>query len=346
MKKQCFVLLSTFIVLLLFSQLVFAGCSENCKCSPFVGKWALYLPSGGGSWLQVHQKDGYLEAEILWRWGSVTPASGILMEGKKLVVQRTRKVVRKKNEDGKIIKEDQITDWFEFELVEKNKLLGKAMATDWQGEKIETMNFIGIKNSCLPEAPNLKKIKYGKAVKLFNGKDLTGWKLIEKNAQNGFSVINGVMVNNPVQKEGKAHIHYGNIRTEKEFEDFNLKLEVNIPKGSNSGIYLRGLYEIQVLDSYEKKLDSHHMGALYSRIVPSVNAEKPAGEWQSVDITLCNRHVTVILNGTKIIDNQPVEGITGGALTPNEFKPGPIYFQGDHGKVSYRNIVLKPIIKK
>ena len=73
------------------------------------------------------------------------------------------------------------------------------------------------------------------------------------------------------------------------------------------------------------------MGGLYSRITPTVNrAEKPAGEWQTIDITLVDRHVTVILNGKTIIDNQPVLGCTGGALWSDEFRPGPIYLQGDH----------------
>ncbi|HOU31116.1 MAG TPA: DUF1080 domain-containing protein, partial [Bacteroidales bacterium] len=151
--------------------------------------------------------------------------------------------------------------------------------------------------------------------------------------------------NDPVQPEGQPRIRYGNIRTEQEFEDFNLKLEVNIPQGSNSGIYLRGMYEVQVMDSYKRPLDSHNMGALYSRITPTVSAEKPAGEWQTLDITLCDRHLTVILNGVKIIDNQPVYGPTGGAIKSDVFSPGPIYLQGDHGKVMYRNIVLTPIIK-
>ena len=87
------------------------------------------------------------------------------------------------------------------------------------------------------------------------------------------------------------------------------------------------------------------MGALYSRITPSESAEKKAGKWQDMDITLCDRHLTVVLNGKKIIDNQPVEGVTGGAMTSNEFIPGPIYLQGDHGKVSYKDIVLTPIIR-
>jgi len=92
-------------------------------------------------------------------------------------------------------------------------------------------------------------------------------------------------------------------------------------------------------------LDSHYMGALYSRIKPTVNAEKPAGQWQTMDITLCDRHVTVILNGVKIIDNQPVYGPTGGAMKSDVFTPGPIYLQGDHGTVQYRNIILTPIVK-
>ena len=105
------------------------------------------------------------------------------------------------------------------------------------------------------------------------------------------------------------------------------------------------MYEVQVFDSYGKDLDSHNMGAVYSRIKPMVAAEKPGGEWQALDITLCDRHVSVKLNGKTIIDNQPVFGPTGGAIISDVFAAGPIYLQGDHGNVSYRNIVLKQILK-
>ena len=158
-------------------------------------------------------------------------------------------------------------------------------------------------------------------------------------------MVNGTLVNDPVQPEGRPHINYGNLRTTALFEDFKLKLQVNIPKGNNSGVYLRGIYEVQIYDSYGLPLDSHNMGAIYSRITPSVAAEKPAGEWQDLEMILCDRHVTVILNGKTIIDNQPLQGCTGGALTADEFVPGPLYLQGDHGRVLYRNIVLWPIIK-
>jgi hypothetical protein len=147
------------------------------------------------------------------------------------------------------------------------------------------------------------------------------------------------------QEEGKPHKHYGNLRTDREFEDFNLTLEVRVPKGGNSGVYVRGIYEVQVVDSYGKPLDPHNMGAIYSRIKPTVSAEKPAGEWQTMDITFVDRHVTVILNGKKIIDNQPIPGCTGGALWSDVTRPGPIYLQGDHTGIEYRNIVLKPVVK-
>jgi len=158
--------------------------------------------------------------------------------------------------------------------------------------------------------------------------------------------MNGVLVNKPVQQKGKRRVSYGNLRTMKEFEDFNLKLEVNVPGRGNSGVYLRGIYEVQVSDTYGKGLDSHNMGGIYSRITPAVASEKPAGQWQTLNMTLCDRHVTVELNGKVIIDNQPLLGCTGGALWSDEFKPGPIYLQGDHTAVSYRNIVLTPILKR
>jgi 3-keto-disaccharide hydrolase len=120
---------------------------------------------------------------------------------------------------------------------------------------------------------------------------------------------------------------------------------VNVPLHGNSGVYLRGIYEVQVADTYGRPLDSHNMAGVYSRITPTASAEKPAGQWQTMNITLLDRHVTVELNGQRILDNQPLLGCTGGALSSDEFRPGPIYLQGDHTAVSYRSIVLTPIIK-
>ena len=189
-------------------------------------------------------------------------------------------------------------------------------------------------------------VKFGAPVELFNGRDLAGWKLKEPGVTNSWLADHGALANRPPPRvAGQPQPRSGNLRTEREFEDFNLKLEVNVPEGSNSGVYLRGIYEIQVSDSYGKPLDSHNMGAVYSRLTPAVAAEKRAGEWQSLDLTLVDRHVTVVLNGKTIIDNQPLLGCTGGAMWSDQFRPGPIYLQGDHGAVSYRNLVLRPVVK-
>jgi hypothetical protein len=196
----------------------------------------------------------------------------------------------------------------------------------------------------MPPAPILSAVRYGSPIQLFNGKDLTGWRLTDPKAVNGWSVKDGLLVNNPVQEEGK-HKNYGNLRTDQEFEDFNLQVEVRVSKGQNSGVYVRGIYEVQVADTYGRALDSHNMGAVYSRIKPLVSAEKPPGEWQTMDLSFVDRHMTVILNGQKIIDNQPVLGCTGGALWSDVSRPGPIYLQGDHTGIEYRKLELRPVVR-
>jgi len=310
---------------------------------PFLGRWALFLPGGAG-WLEVRQEKGYLDGDILWYGGSVSPVSSIVTKNDTLIITRSRNIIRKRDADGKPVRTQTLTTWIEC-VVLNGELTGKVFIPNRTGQ-FSVTEFTGRRIPPLPPAPDLSRIKYSEPVILFNGKDLTGWTLTNTNQTNGFKVENGVLANDPVQEAGKPRIRYGNLRTVDEFEDFNITIEVNIPRGSNSGIYLRGIYEVQVLDSDKKSLDSHNMGAIYSRITPSLSAEKPAGEWQSLDITLCERHVTVILNGKMIIDNQPLLGVTGGALTADEFLPGPIYLQGDHGKVSYQNFVLRPILKK
>jgi hypothetical protein len=339
--KRHFILLVSVSFLL---SLVSISINGQTTLDSYIGRWSLYLPGGAG-WLEVHQESGYPDASLLWYGGSVLPVDNVYMDGEKLVVTQVRQVVRKKDVMGNPARTHTITTLYTFELKGVTDLNGVAYSPKEDGTGVDRTKFTGKMIPDLPAPPDLTKISYGKPIELFNGKDLSGWEIMEEGRQNGFQAVNGVLVNNPIQKEGEPHVNYGNLRTKKEFEDFNLKLEVNVPAGSNSGIYLRGLYEIQVFDSYGKPLDPHNMGAVYSRITPSVAAEKPAGEWQTLDITLYKRYVTVILNGVKIIDNKPLLGVTGGAISADEFKPGPIYLQGDHGTIMYRNIVLTPIIE-
>ncbi|MCY1723182.1 DUF1080 domain-containing protein [Prolixibacteraceae bacterium Z1-6] len=333
------ILMTAFVIIL---TLITNYAKAIDSVNPFLGRWALYLPGGAG-WLEVKQMDSYIDADLLWYGGSVTPCANAYMDGNSLVVTRQREYILTKDNQENPTRVHKATELYRFDLY-GDQMVGELISPQKDGSTNVT-RFTGKKIPPVLAAPDLSKVEYGKAINLLNGKDLSGWKIIGENKVNGWTISNGVLTNNPIQKEGQPHISYGNLRTVDTFEDFNLKLQVNIPAGSNSGIYLRGIYEVQVLDSYGKPLDSHNMGALYSRITPSVSAEKPAGSWQDVDITLCDRHLTVILNGTRIIDNQPILGCTGGALTADEFIAGPIYLQGDHGTVSYRNIKISPIIK-
>jgi hypothetical protein len=330
---------------------------SSCKCenkvapvqktdiSEFIGQWTIDIQGGSVGWLEVRQADKYLDGDILWGGGSVLPVSNIfLAKDHVLTVTRSNSVVRQFDDNKNPVKTQVVTSWLEI-VKNGDKIDGLLLNPKSTGTGVDTTTFTGTKLPVPPPAPDMAALKFGTPVTLLNGKDLTGWKLINEKQKNGFSVVDGILSNNPVQTEGAPHVSYGNLRTEQVFEDFNLKLEVNVPLGSNSGVYLRGMYEIQVVDSYKKELDPHNMGAVYSRIKPVVAAEKPAGEWQSMDITLCQRHITVILNGVKIIDNQPVYGPTGGAMISDVFSAGPIYLQGDHGTVQYRNLILTPIVK-
>jgi len=320
----------------LFSTALLVNAQDVRK--EFYGMWTLDIEDGSVGWLGVNEDKGFLDADLLWQGGSVEPVSNVFFkDDHTLVVTRTNNARRGE------VRTHVVTQTFTFERT-GNNLTGTLTSPTRDGMNMTTRKFAGWRLADPGPAPDLSKVKYGSPIKLFNEKDLTGWRLINPNQTNGFKVINGELINDPVSPEGQR-VSFGNLRTNDEFEDFKLSLEANIPEGSNSGVYLRGIYEVQVVDSYGNELDPHNMGALYSRITPSEAAEKPAGEWQTMEIILCDRHVTVVLNGKKIIDNKPVYGPTGGAMHADVLRPGPIYLQGDHGKVSFRNIVLTPILK-
>jgi len=172
---------------------------------------------------------------------------------------------------------------------------------------------------------------WGVPVSLFNGRDLKGWHALGTNQW----VVEGGVFRSP---------HSGaNLVTDEKFTDFKLHIEFKCPKGSNSGVYLRGRYEVQIMDDQG---DLHpafdHLSGVYGFLSPSEHASKGSGVWQSYDITLVGRMVTVVLNGKTVIANQEIPGITGGALDSREGEPGPIYLQGDHGPIEYRNIRITP----
>jgi Domain of Unknown Function (DUF1080) len=328
-----------FLALLsIFTAILTANAADN----PFVGDWALTIPGGAAGWLGVDEAGGQLKASMLWGWGSVFPLDSAKMNGENLVLTRNLTIERK-DAAGKRVKRS-ITEVITC-TADGDSIKLTSVKPRENGEGEEKAEFTGKRQPPMPPAPDLNAVKYEEPVKLFNGKDLSGWRLTDPGAVSGWSVKNGLLANNPAQEEGKPHKNYGNLRTDGEFGDFNLKVEVRVLKGENSGVYLRGIYEIQVADTYGRSVDPHNMGAVYSRITPTESAEKPNEEWQTMDLTLVDRHVTVILNGKRIIDNQPVRGCTGGALWSDVMRPGPIYLQGDHTGIEYRTLELRPVAR-
>ncbi len=183
-----------------------------------------------------------------------------------------------------------------------------------------------------------RRRKWGEPIKLLPENGMKGWKprnmlLTEKRFH--WECRDGVLTNKPGDVD---------IVSECMFQNFKLHLEYKLAKGSNSGVYLRGRYEAQILEDHGRGIDTHGNGAIYSRIPQTKNVSKPAGEWQTYEITLIGNYVTVVLNGVTTIDNKHIGGITGGAIDPFENQPGPLMLQGDHGKVWYRNITVQPAL--
>jgi len=184
-------------------------------------------------------------------------------------------------------------------------------------------------------APSLRRAArpvWGEPVTLFSGNSLEGWKPVGRR-DSQWRAAGGVLQN---ANTG------ANLVTDQKFDDFKLHLEFRVPKGANSGVYLRGRYELQIDDALGLEPSSHHLGGLYGFLAPSENAARAAGEWQTMDITLVGRMLTFELNGTTVICNREIPGITGGALDSDEGAAGPLLLQGDHGPVDYRNIVVTP----
>jgi hypothetical protein len=175
---------------------------------------------------------------------------------------------------------------------------------------------------------------WGEPVELFNGRDLSGWKPRTAGRKNGWKVREGVLINAEPGND---------LLTDRKFTDFRVHAEFRYPQGSNSGIYLRGHYEVQIEDNFGQEPDNEKIGGVYGFLTPRINAAKPAGQWQSLEITLIGRRVTVEFNGERIIDRQIIPGITGGALDSDEGAPGPILIQGDHGPVEFRKLTLTPV---
>jgi hypothetical protein len=263
----------------------------------YVGKWNVRITDTGdtfaGAQIDVKKEGDGLAAGLVWRWGSYGPATRAWVEDG--VLHLTREV-ETETEDGEKEKAEEV---FEARL-EDGVLKGTARYPDDTVHHFEGRPAPALAATGEPE--------WGEPVTLFDGKTLDGWRLRDPSAKMGWAVVDGELA--VVEPEGNA-----DIVSDAVFQDMKLHIEFNVEPKSNSGVYLRGRYEIQILDDPEMTGDTHGCGALYSRVAPSKDATKPAGQWQTYDITLVGRELSVVLNGEEIVSTT-VEGITGGAINP------------------------------
>lgn len=280
--------------------------------NPFAGRWDIAVTSGNQTypdWMELTEKDGVPQARVQQRTGNVRPVKVVALEGNRLTLQLSAANAKRPE-----------TTW---ELTASG---GKISGNEKHGDAA-TAQLAGVR------APELKRDApkaWSNPEPLFNGKDLTGW-VPDDASKNHWAAQEGVLVN--VEKGA-------NLETTRKFQDFKLHIELNCPDGGNSGVYLRGRYEIQV--AYEHGPgELLRMGAIYGMLAPSVELPRTPGEWETLDATLVGRWVTLVRNGVTVIDHQEIAGITGGALDANEAEPGPFYIQGDHtGGMKYRNITI------
>ena len=284
----------------------------------FAGRWDLTIKNTNNlvmpSWLEVLGEGGVPHANFVGRWGSARPLPEIKINGGNI------EFVSPKGEEGS-----------KSDLEFRGKLTGTTIIGTALGPNGAPWTWTAARAPALPPPVG---VSWDEPRPLFNGVNLTGWKFDNAKRSESWAVENGCLVN---------HSAGANLITSESFQDFKLHVEVNCPTNANSGIYLRGRYEVQVEDDSITEPPSHHMGAVYGFLAPQPEQPRRPGIWQTFDITLLGRFVTVAQNGQVIIDNQEIPGITGGALDSHEELPGPIYLQGDHGGIAFRNIILTPI---
>lgn len=283
-----------------------------------LGRWDITVQGADGvsypSWLEVRlRKETELMASFVGRFGSMRYASRAEYSNGQLTI-----AIPAQYEAGP------------KELVFTGKLTSDQLAGTVIDENGKTIQWTGKRAPALTPA---KTVTWGKTIQLFDGKDLNGWKLRNNAHPNCWSVADGAMTNK---------MPCADIISDQKFTDFKLHVEFQVPANGNSGVYLRGRYETQISDGYKQALDSLRMGAIYGWLKPIVDAAKSPSEWQTLDITLIGRKVTVVFNGQTIVDNETIPGITGGALDSDEASPGPIMLQGDHTKISYRKVEITP----
>jgi hypothetical protein len=278
----------------------------------FEGRWDLTIDYNGTqhpSWLEIrHSGIKTFVGHFVAIWGSARPVAEIEIEN-----EAFRFSIPPQWEPG------------EGDMTVVGNLDGQGISGTIVFPDGKKYNWTGVR------APDLRAnrvVDWDKPVALIDKSSLKGWKSL---GENQWIVQQGVLSS---PKSG------ANLMTEEKFGDFKLHVEFRYPKGSNSGVYLRGRHEVQIADSHGKEPLSIELGGVYGFISPNEQVAKVPGEWQTYDITLVGRMVTIVANGKTIISNQEIPGITGGALDSREGEPGPILLQGDHGPIEFRNMTI------
>lgn len=308
----------------LAAALVAASFSFGQDAKAFLGRWDMTVTPTSGSpwpqWMELVEKDGKIEGRVQPRGGGWRPIVGAKLDGGKMIV-----TVSPAGRGPAIA--------WELTSPSKGVIAGVEKRGDADGPKLAGV--------LAPKLDRKMPKNWEKPRALFNGKDLTGWEPIGNVKNNKWVARDGELVNDNPVVEGVRGPAAANIKTTEKFQDFKLHIEVNCPDHGNSGIYLRGRYEIQV-GTEGGKLPDHEMGAVYSHYPPPADAPLNLGQWTSFDITFVGRHVTVVRDGKVYHNNVEIPGPTGGALDSNEAEPGPFFLQGDHhGVIRYRNITIQ-----
>ncbi len=263
-------------------------------------------------WLEVTEKGGELSGMFLYRTGSPLVLESVRIEDGQLVWKMRPNRGEAPEHRARL---------------EGNTLVGTIL------DRGTPVAVVGVRPPQWPAADANAQHTYAKPVALFDGSSIDSFKLQHASRPSGWSLESGTMTNTRGAN---------NLVSKETFKDFRLEAEYKVEPGSNSGLYLRGRYELQVLDDYGKPPEKTGHMSIYGWTPPRVNASKPAGEWQSMAAVLVGNRVSVTLNGQKVHDNAEIQAITGGALDANETAPGPLLIQGDHNKVWYRRIVITP----
>jgi Domain of Unknown Function (DUF1080) len=316
MTRRSVVLSSSALVLLaLLCSASWCAAQAGGSDKAFLGRWDLTLATPGHdspSWLEITREDGQFHLRMTSRWGHPRPLPKVEISNGHIMF-----VSPKEEEDRK------------DDMVFEGKLEGSTLVGTTTGPDGTPWQWKGVR------APDLKRTTppiWGKTIQLFDGKDLNGWTPSDPNAKATWTVENGTLV---------SPGHGPELISTAKFNDFKLHIEFNCGHGANSGVYLRGRYEVQIEDDPEPEGPTMRTGGVYGFLAPTPEQPSRPGEWQSYDITFVGRIVTLVQNGQTIIDKKEIPGITGGALDSHEGLPGPIYLQGSEaGHVAFRNITI------